>query len=289
LTSQSANSITVSGSEYLERQRSHTDAYFAGGPRPHSVSDDAFTQYIFEWRIRSAIDRLQKRDASLGPDSSFLILCAAEGHEGSVLCDLGFRNVTVSDISPVALRVALNRDPRLRGQVLLAEELDLPAAAFDVVFVQDGLHHLRNPVQGFTEMLRVCARAAIFLEPHDCWLGRTIGTQWERNGDAVNYVFRWSRKLVDDIACSYLGQDRFRNLSFSFWHHTSRYAQLGKYLGGKRLALGTLRSLKFLLDHTLSQFGNQFCGIILRKPLPDMRNPSSDNFRLEHNEDSPST
>jgi SAM-dependent methyltransferase len=274
LRSQSANSTTVSSSEYLERQRSHTDAYFAGGPRLHSVSDDAFTRYIFEWRIRIAIDRLQKRGASLGPDSRFLILCAAEGHEGSVLCDLGFRNVTVSDISPVALRVALHRDPRLRGQVLLAEELDLPAVAFDIVLVQDGLHHLRSPVQGFTEMLRVCAHAAIFLEPHDSWVGRTIGTKWERNGDAVNYVFRWSRSLVENIASSYLGQDRFQNLSFSFWHHTPRYAQLGKYLGGERLAIAAVRSLKFVLDHTL-QFGNQFCGIILKKPMPHVTNLSS--------------
>lgn len=269
MRSQSAKSTTISASEYLDRQRAHTDGYFATGPRPHSVSSDVFTRYIFEWRIRSAIECLQKGGARLGADSSFLTLCAAEGHEGSVLCDLGFRNVTVSDISPVALGVALNRDSRLRGQVLSAENLGLPEAAFDVVFVQDGLHHLRNPVLGFTEMLRVCARAAVFLEPHDSFLGRTIGTRWEKNGDAVNYVFRWSRKLVDDIACSYLGEDRFDNLSFSFWHHTPRYAQLGRYLGGKRLALATIRTLKFVFDQALAQFGNQFCGIILKKPVSD--------------------
>ena len=266
--------MTISASQYLDRQRAHSDVYFASGPRPHTVSVDEFTRYVFEWRIRSAIERLQEAGACLGQDSSFLVLCAAEGHEGSVLCDLGFRNVTVSDISPVAVRIAVERDSRLRGQVLLAENLDVPEGAYDVVFVQDGLHHLRNPVQGFTEMLRVSAQAAIFLEPHDSLVGRTIGRQWERNGGAVNYVFRWSKKLVDDVASSYLGEDRSENLSFSFWHHTPCYAQLGRHLGGKRLALATIRTLKFVLDHTLGQFGNQFCGIILKKAVSGMAHRS---------------
>jgi SAM-dependent methyltransferase len=255
----------MSVSEHLEQQRSHTDAYLSRGPRPHTFSTDPFTRYIFEWRAVTAIRRLQEYVGGLDRDTSFLVLCAAEGHEGSILCNLGFHKVTVSDISPVALQWAAKRDPRLRTQLLLAEKLDLPDRAFDVVFVQDGLHHLRSPIQGFTEMLRVSRCAAIFLEPHDSLVGRTIGTKWERNADAVNYVFRWSRRLVEGVASSFMGPNSFENLSFSFWHHTAQFARLGKLLGGRTLATVAFRSLKFTLDVTLRPFGNQFCGMVVKK------------------------
>jgi SAM-dependent methyltransferase len=219
---------------------------------------------VTDWRINTAINHLEACAGQLDRNVAFLVLCAAEAREASVLCDRGFTNVTVSDISSVALEIALKRDPRLRGQVLSAECLEVADASFDVVFVQDGLHHLRSPIQGFTEMLRVARIAAIFLEPHDSFVGRVLGTKWERNGDAVNYVFRWSKKLVGDVASSYLGDGQFQNASFSFWHHNPVLARLGTTLGGGSGAIALLRGLKFLFNSALSRQGNQFCGMVVR-------------------------
>ena len=65
-----------------------------------------------------------------------------------------------------ALDVCKARDPRLDTRQMDAEALDVPDNSYDIVLVQDGLHELRRPVLGLTEMLRVARRAVIVIEPH---------------------------------------------------------------------------------------------------------------------------
>jgi hypothetical protein len=134
-----------------------------------------------------------------------------------------------------------------------------------VVIVQDVLHHLPRPVNGFTEMLRIARHAALFLEPHDSLPGRFVGTTWEQNGDAVNYVFRWTKSLVQDITCSYLGNDQFVNASFSFWHHNPALGRLGRILGGGRFALRSISVCKAVANLLLASEGNQFCGLVIKQ------------------------
>ena len=149
--------------------------------------------------------------------------------------------------------------------VLNAESTGLPDLSFDLVVVQDGLHHLQNPVGGFTEMLRIARVAVIMLEPHEALVGRLIGTQWERDGAAVNYVFRWTRRLVEDVASSFLGPDSFKNLSFSFWHHNPVYGKIGTAAGGGKIGLGIVKTIKIVLDTMFSGKGNMMCGLIIKR------------------------
>lgn len=252
--------------EHSERQKAHFDQVFAGGARQHITTTNVLVRYLVDWRIGEAVRRLMKAtDSRLTCDSSVLLLCAGEGAEGSVLCNMGFTNVTVSDISEYGVHQAMERDSRLQGLVLNAERINLTNDAFDVVVVQEGLHHLQSPVQGFTEMLRVASFGVIFIEPHDSFVGKLIGTKWERHGEAVNYVFRWDKKLVEDIASSYLGPNSLINLSFSFWHHNVLYHKLGKVLGEGWLALKVIQFLKLTLDNTFGWAGNKFCGLIVKR------------------------
>ncbi|HEV3052500.1 MAG TPA: hypothetical protein VGX50_19460, partial [Longimicrobium sp.] len=149
--------------------------------------------------------------------------------------------------------------------VLDMDHQTLPDGAYDLSLVQDGLHHLQDPVRGFTEMLRISTTAAVFLEPHNSLAGRLVGRTWEQHGDAVNYVFRWTRRLVHDVASSYLGRDSFQNLSFAFWHHNVMLEKIGKPLGS-RLALPVLRTAKAVFDRVLPASGNQFCGMVVKTP-----------------------
>jgi hypothetical protein len=55
------------------------------------------------------------------------------------------------------------------------------------------LHHLPRPVTGFTEMLRVAKKAVIVIEPYDSLIGNLLGTEWEEQGTAINYVYRWDK------------------------------------------------------------------------------------------------
>ena len=238
---------------HVAKQRQYTDLYFRAR-EPRYLNMSPVTEYVIDWRIREAMKRLNAPKSS-----SILVLCCAEAHEASVICNVGFTNVTISDISPVALDVALKLDNRLSGLILDAGNIDLPDDSFDVVVLQDGLHHLQSPVGGMLEMLRVAKRAIVFLEPHDSISGKLLGRKWEDNDGEINYVFRWSRKLVQDVACSYFAHNRFTNLSFSFCHHNIVYDRYFRLLG-----VPGLSALKATLDFFLGRFGNQFCGIIVK-------------------------
>lgn len=251
---------------HLQRQKAQHDLMFTTGSRSHFTVDDPLVLYVTHWRLRESFHRFAKAAAGrVSSKSRILVMCAGEGAEGSVLCDMGYENVTVSDISDLGVAAAIKRDARLKGLVLNAENADIEDNSFDLVVVQDGLHHLQSPVQGFTEMLRIGSVGAIFLEPHDSIVGRVIGTQWEKNGDAINYVFRWTKKLVQDVASSYLGQDSFKNLSFSFWHHNITFHRLGIKLGDGVAGVRAIRCIKFVLDTFLGKMGNQFCGLVVKR------------------------
>lgn len=248
-----------------DNQRAFHEEAFEQGARGKVFGTDQVAEYVVRWRLKEAVRRMMAGPGTrLTLDSSILVSCAGVGREGSILCDLGFRNVTVTDITENGVKAALVRDPRLRGEPANAEALPFAEGSYDIAFVQDGLHHLSNPVRGFTELLRVSRHAAFFLEPHDSPAGDLIGTKWEMNGDVTNYVFRWNRRLVEQVTSSYFGNAEFDNRSFSFWHHNPLYARIGGALGGGRLALLTLKSIKATADTVAGRWGNQFCGLIVR-------------------------
>lgn len=104
-------------------------------------------KYIVSWRVSESIRRLMSvSKGGITYDSSVLVLCSGEGLEGSILCDLGFSNVTVSDIDENAVKAALSRDHRLKGVTLNADRPAVEIDSYDVSLVQDGLHHLTSPV-----------------------------------------------------------------------------------------------------------------------------------------------
>jgi hypothetical protein len=239
--------------DYFRLQREAMEASLAAGPRAHTTSKNALIVYLTRWRLHKALQLLRKAEPlRISEASSTLVLCAGEGYEGTVLADLGYQNVTVSDLSAKVMEMAVQRDRRLTGIELNAEET--------------GLHHLQRPAQGFIEMLRIARVAVIFLEPHSSLAGDLIGKKWEVHGPAVNYVFRWTRKLVEQLASSYLGPDSFKNLSFSFWHHNVVFAKLGTLLRGGKFALKSIRICKAALDLLCPSIGNQFCGMVVKLP-----------------------
>ena len=253
----------------LQNQKKSFEEAYAAGSRAHVLSKDHSTQYIVSWRINESINRLMAASKGLIDfNASILVLCSGEGMEGSILCDKGFTNVTISDLTDNGVKAALERDKRLKGFPLDAQNTGLANESYDIVVVQDGLHHLPSPTQGFTEMLRVAKKGVIFLEPHDSLVGRLIGTKWEKNGASINYVFRWDKQLVEQIISSYLGPNGFVNLSFSFWHHNPVYGRIAN-LFGSSLGLPVINLLKTTLDLCIGNFGNQFSGMVLKHPKMD--------------------
>lgn len=97
-----------------------------------------------------------------------LVVCGGSGMDAEFLARAG-ASVVSSDLSIGAARRARERASRYGVDVVSivadAECLPFDDAAFDVVYVHDGLHHLERPLSGLAEMARVAGSAVSVTEP----------------------------------------------------------------------------------------------------------------------------
>ena len=147
--------------ERVDAQREAFEKVYGAGDEHLAFHDstDPLMRYVRDRRLSVALRRLVRSCPAGWRDWSALVVCGGVGGEGTFLHNVGFAPVTVSDVSPAAIEACGRRDPRLVGKVMDAESLDAPDGSYDLVLVQDGLHHLSRPVTGLTEMLRVARRA----------------------------------------------------------------------------------------------------------------------------------
>jgi len=246
-----------------DQQAAFDNLYRTGVDCPDSA--DPLIRYVRDRRIRVAIKSLQRILSDSLSTWSCLVVCGGSGADGTLLANLGLADVTVSDVSEVALRLSRERDRRLKTMMLDAETMDLPANSFDLVLVQDGLHHLPRPVLGFTEMLRVARRAVVIIEPHAGIIGKALGQTWERTGDAVNYVFRWDAGLLTQTTRSYL-LDQAAIYPSRIWNHNITLENVGRAVGGGRLGVGVAKALYALLNTPGPRWiGNTMIGIVVKR------------------------
>ncbi len=161
------------------------------------------------------------------PDRHSTVLIVAGGDtDHAIFAALGFNRVTIS-----------NLDSRMNGsefqpydwRFLDAEHLELTDGSYDYVVVHAGLHHLRSPHRGLTEMYRVARKGVVFLESRDSLTMRLIErlnlTQpYEHaavfysegkfggvtNSEIPNYVYRWTEREVEKTISSYSPTVRHR-------------------------------------------------------------------------------
>ena len=234
----------------------------------HDTTEPA-TRYARDRRLRIAIDRLQHVTGNDLSSWSALVTCGGVGGEGSYLANRGIGAVTVSDFSPRALEHCQQRDARLDTRLLDAEQLALPDESYDLVLVQDGLHHLPRPVLGLTEMLRVSRRAVVVIEPHAGLVTRWLGREWERHGDTVNYVFRWDERMLIQSVRSYLLERPCAVEDIRLWDYTVMLSRLEQRLGSlplawriQKLAYRTLNACR-----PLRALGNMMVAVIVKDPI----------------------
>ena len=235
----------------------------------YHYTGDPLIRYLRDRRLHRALTELDKRGRLDVATQSVLLVCAGVGGEGTFLANQGFVDVTVSDLSEKALELCRRFDGRLKTKVLNAEEMaEIEDGSYDVVLVQDGLHHLPRPISGFTEMLRVARNAVVVIEPHSGLVARAIGKTWEIDGDAVNYVFRWNRNILEQATRSYLLQEDAEVIACRFFDHNLVVNRLVSKLPlPRRLQLLAAKSVYRLLD-LFATIGNMMVGIVLKPSAP---------------------
>ncbi len=148
---------------------------------------------------------------------SALSICSYES-EALFFSKFPFERIVVTGINQPneTIKKHIAEDSRLSYKIENAECLTYDDRSFDLVFCKEGLHHLARPILGLYEMLRVCKRAVIVIEPHDTWVGRILeklhlSTIYERGEyeqkanieNRDNYVFRFNRTTLESILKSY--------------------------------------------------------------------------------------
>jgi len=229
-------------------------------------------------------------------DWNVLVLCSGPGGEGSLLANLGFKEVIISDFSERALEISRRLDSRLKTLVIDAENISLPDDSYDLVFVQDGLHHLPRPTLGLTEMIRVAKHAVIVIEPHEGLVAKMLGTFWEITGSSeLNFVFRWNKWLFSQLIYSslLLGENTRRLVSeanpdpintyrfnlrnadaasykikvLRLWDHHVTMRRLARLFGGGKAALIVVQVVYYTVELLLPQLGNMFIGLLVKRDM----------------------
>jgi len=254
----------------VERQHTVFENFYDSQMDRWSFHDtkDPLVRYIRDRRIKIGVKRAMKISGATPDDWDVLVVCGGVGGEGTLLANLGFRSVTVSDFSENALDICQVRDPRLKTAVVNAEAMGFPDNSFDLVLVQDGLHHLPRPMLGYTEMLRVARRAAIVIEPHAGLVAKLIGTTWEKHDEEVNYVFRWNQLMLEEPARSLLLDSTPYIRAIRIWDHGLMIEKLVRHklrLGSSKAGVFVARCLYAALNIPFSWLGNMMIGVVVKK------------------------
>ena len=173
-------------------------------------SDKSFHDYL----IYDAIERykfLMHANDNLGA-----ILAIGAGYsEVTTFINYNFSDITISGFSEPSVELSeyLNADNRIKCIKNNIENLNINSQSYDIVFCKEALHHVARPVLGFYEMLRVCRKAAIIIEPYDTFVGTLLeglklSSVYEKNqrgniNERNNYVFRWNKRLLKKLLNSY--------------------------------------------------------------------------------------
>ncbi|HEY5658042.1 MAG TPA: class I SAM-dependent methyltransferase [Myxococcota bacterium] len=174
---------------------------------------DSFEDYhglLFDHALGAYLERAKRSGHAPGS----LLAVGACWREAQALVHTPFERIVLSGISEPdeAIQKACDADPRVRFEYANAEHLPFASGSFDLVFCKESLHHLARPVLGLYEMLRVCRRAVVFVEPWSCALVRLLDcagltTRYERGQrgnlrERDNFVYRWTRRQLESLLCS---------------------------------------------------------------------------------------
>ncbi|MCF7907814.1 MAG: class I SAM-dependent methyltransferase [Candidatus Omnitrophica bacterium] len=163
-------------------------------------SFDAFFQKIpFLW-LKKLLDR---NNIDLN-EKSVLIAGCGIGRDIYHLQDFyKFDRLYASDISIDSLKSTISSFPLAKGVIVDNQRLGLETDSVDYVFVGTSLHHLKEPLRGLYELLRVAKKGLIVMEPNDTWLTRLfekLGLAQEYEIEHKNYVYRFRKREVAKIS-----------------------------------------------------------------------------------------
>jgi ubiquinone/menaquinone biosynthesis C-methylase UbiE len=254
-------------SDLTQEQRNAFESIFSAESDRWHFHDtkDPLIRYLRDRRLSIALDAILRISGEPIESLSVLVICGGVGGEATFFANRGFSDVTNSDFSENALAVCRQRDNRLKTCFLNAESMSLGDLSYDIVVVQDGLHHLPRPSLGLNEMIRIARKAVVVIEPHTGYVAKLLGTEWERHGDTVNFVYRWNLEYFRQVILSQLLEAPKTIRVVRLWDHNSIIRKFVSRLGGGALSLLAAKLIYTVLS-PLNFLGNNFIGVLVKQP-----------------------
>lgn len=168
-------------------------------------------------------------------DSSILVVCGGDTDFANLQA-AGFTNVTITNLDERMLATGGKEYAPYKWAYETAEGLTQEDKSYDLVMVHSGLHHLRCPLKGITEMYRVARLGVLGFEPNMSFftkLGAKLGfgqdyehaavyfndLKWGgvENTEIPNYVYRFR---ADDVVQTANTYNPIARHDCKFWYAT---------------------------------------------------------------------
>lgn len=142
--------------------------FFDGEAAEWEITRPAGAAAFYGWLMADKFRRSVSGLEPLLPGATVLTVCGGSGMDAEFLAHAG-ANVIASDISLGAAQRVRERSRRhgvtISPMVADVEQLPFADRSLDITYVHDGLHHLSDPANGLSEMLRVAKQAISMTEP----------------------------------------------------------------------------------------------------------------------------
>jgi ubiquinone/menaquinone biosynthesis C-methylase UbiE len=231
-----------------------------------SLKEDKLHKYLKNRRLKKSLKVLNKYFDQIEINSfKTLVVCGGGGEEAIWLKDQGISDVTNSDFSEYALQICAKNDPEIKNLQLNAENIDVQDMHYDLVIVQDGLHHLPRPVLGLNEMIRISKKAVIVIEPCESIISMMLGKKWEIHDGCVNWVFRWNRGMFLQVIKSQLLQFGWKAEFVRIIDHGSTIGNICIRLAEKNGAACNIAKFIYKLLSPFNNLGNNSIGVIIKE------------------------
>jgi SAM-dependent methyltransferase len=224
----------LSSHDELEHDhKANQSAYFDRGELAEfEIHRPRHTARLYRWLLQEKFRRSMSGVEPLLPGALALTVCGGSGMDADFLAQRG-AHVIASDISLGAARRCRERSRRY-GLAIIPIVADVECLPFrdksiDLVYVHDGLHHLRRPMAGLAEMTRVASRGISITEPAEALLTTVavrlgLAKEYEEAGNRVCRLRATDLKRALDS----LGFDVV---------HTERYAMYYPHQPGRMFAM----------------------------------------------------
>lgn len=195
----------------------HYADYTIGGPKESHAKSWLRDDTVDAWRHNRLYNTIDPLLLSY-PDSTWLTIgdgrYGTDAHYIQAKCG----KVLATDISDHLLKEACDLGFISEYQKENAEALSFPSDSFDFVFCKESYHHFPRPMLALYEMLRVCRKGAVLIEPNDLFiLSNFSALLWlsikyilnlisirklEKHGfeEIGNYVYTISPREVEKVA-----------------------------------------------------------------------------------------